>query len=65
MQRMRQRQEDTELERQRDTEMKQKRERKRNRKLLVRGTWLAQLVKHVTLDLKIGSPSPMLGVEIT
>ena len=29
------------------------------------GTWLAQTVEHVTLDLKVMSLSPMLGVEIT
>lgn len=30
-----------------------------------RGTWLAQVVKHVTLDLRIMSLSPMVGVEVT
>ena len=30
-----------------------------------RGTWLAQLVEHVTLDLRVVSSSPMVGVEIT
>ena len=29
-----------------------------------RGVWLAQLVKHVTLDLGVVSLSPMLGVKI-
>ena len=27
--------------------------------------WLAQSVEHVTLDLKVVSTSPLLGVEIT
>ena len=31
----------------------------------IRGTWLAQLVKHATLDLGVVSSSPTLGVEIT
>ena len=30
-----------------------------------RGTWLAQSVERVTLDLRIVSLSPMLGVEVT
>ena len=30
-----------------------------------RGAWLAQLVECVTLDLRVVSSSPMLGVEIT
>ena len=30
-----------------------------------RGTWLAQLVEHVTFDLRVVGSSPMLGVEIT
>ena len=29
------------------------------------GTWLAQSVKHVTLDLRVVRLSPKLGVEIT
>ena len=29
------------------------------------GTWLAQLVEHMTLDLGVVSLSPMLGVELT
>jgi len=29
-----------------------------------RGTWLAQLVEHPTLDLGVVSPSPTLGVDI-
>ena len=31
---------------------------------IFRGTWLIQSVKHATLDLRVGSSSPMLGVEI-
>ena len=31
----------------------------------MRGTWLAQWVEHVTLDLRVVSSSPMLGVELT
>lgn len=30
-----------------------------------RGTWLAQSVEHVTLDLGVVSLSPTLGVEMT
>ena len=30
-----------------------------------RGIWLAQSAKPVTLDLRVVSPSPALGVEIT
>ena len=30
-----------------------------------RGAWLAQLVQHVALDLRVVSSSPMLGVGIT
>ena len=30
-----------------------------------RGTWLPQTVEHVTLDLRVESSSPTLGVEIT
>ena len=30
-----------------------------------RGTYLAQLVKHATLDLEVMSSSPTLGVELT
>ena len=30
-----------------------------------RGTWLAQSLEHATLDLRVVSLSPMLGVEIT
>ena len=29
------------------------------------GAWLAQLVEHVTLDLRVVNSSPMLGIEIT
>ena len=29
------------------------------------GPWLAQLVEHVTLALRVGSSSPKLGVEST
>ena len=29
------------------------------------GTWLVQLVEHMTLDFRVVSPSPMLGVELT
>ena len=29
------------------------------------GTWLAQLMEHVTLDLRVMSSSHTLGVEIT
>ena len=29
------------------------------------GAWLAQLEEHATLDLRVVSWSPMLGVEIT
>lgn len=29
------------------------------------GTWLARLIKHVTLDLEVRSLSPMLGVDTT
>ena len=29
------------------------------------GTWLAQCTKHGTLDLRVVSSSPILGVEIT
>ena len=32
---------------------------------IVRGTWLAQLVEHATLDLRVVGLSPTLGVEIT
>ena len=31
----------------------------------LRGAWLAHLVKYETLDLRVVSVSPMLGVEIT
>ena len=30
-----------------------------------RGAWLAQSEEHVTLDLRVVSSSPTLGVEIT
>ena len=30
-----------------------------------RGTWLAQLVEHTTLDLRVMGLSPMLGKEFT
>ena len=29
------------------------------------GAWLAQLVEHVTLDLRVVSSSPTLGLELT
>ena len=29
------------------------------------GTWLAQLEEHMTLDFKVVSSSPILGVEIS
>ena len=29
------------------------------------GPWLAQSVQHATLDLKVMSSSPVLGVELT
>ena len=29
------------------------------------GTWLAQLVEHMTFDLGVVSSSPVLGIEIT
>jgi len=29
------------------------------------GTWLAELAEHVTLDLRVMSSSPTLGVELT
>ena len=29
------------------------------------GTWLAQSIEHVTLDLGVVSSSPTLGIEIT
>jgi len=29
------------------------------------GTWLSQLVEHMTLDLRIMSSGPTLGIEIT
>lgn len=32
---------------------------------LKRGTWLAELEKHATLDLRAVSLSPMLSLEIT
>lgn len=32
---------------------------------LDRGAWLAQLVKHGTLDITVGSSGPTLGVEVT
>lgn len=31
----------------------------------VLGPWLAQSVEHVTLDVRVVSWSPMLGVEMT
>lgn len=34
------------------------------RKVVERGAWLVQLVKHVTFDLPVVSSSPMLGVKI-
>ena len=33
--------------------------------VLIWGVWLAHLVEHVTVDLRVVSLSPMLGVEIT
>lgn len=30
-----------------------------------RGVWLVQSVEHVTPNLRVGSSSPMVGVEIT
>jgi len=33
-------------------------------KKTTRGAWLAQLVKHATLDLGVVNLGPMLGVEI-
>ena len=33
--------------------------------LFYRGTWLAQLIEHVTLGLRVLSLSPMLGIEIS
>ena len=37
---------------------------KRYKLLRIRGTWLALLEEHVTLDLGVLSLSPTLGVEI-
>ena len=34
-------------------------------KNVCRGTWLAQSVEHMTLDLRVVSSSPMLSVKIT
>ena len=31
----------------------------------IKGTWLAQSVEHLTLDLGVMSLSPMLGAELT
>ena len=31
----------------------------------MKAAWLAQLVEHVTLDVKVVGLNPMLGVEIT
>ena len=43
--------------------------KKKKRKIIAkkcsRGSWLAQLVEHETLDLRVVSSSPMLCVEIT
>ena len=30
-----------------------------------KGTWLAQLVEHVTLDLRVMRSSPGMGIELT
>ena len=38
---------------------------KKNKTSLIRGTWLAQSVERVTLDLEVVNSSPMLGVKIT
>ena len=32
---------------------------------VLQGAWLAQLVEHATLDLRVVSLNPMLDVEIT
>ena len=34
-------------------------------KKLERGTWLAQSVNHMTLDLRVVGLSPTLGVDVT
>ena len=31
----------------------------------IRVTWMAQMGKHMTLDLRVVSSSPTLGVEVT
>ena len=36
-----------------------------SKKTIWRGAWLAQSVEHVTLDLRVVSASPTLGIEIT
>ena len=36
-----------------------------SKSMLLRGTWLALLVEHVTLDLGIASWSPTLRAEVT
>ena len=33
--------------------------------ILMESAWLAQLVKHAILDLRVMSSSPMLGIELT
>ena len=33
--------------------------------MVLRGAWLAQLMEHITLDLRVRSSSPTLSVEIT
>ena len=35
------------------------------KKRVLRGSWLAQSVEHVTLDFRVVSSRPMLGGEIT
>ena len=35
------------------------------KKIIWWGTWLAQSEEHMSLDLRVVSSSPMLGVEIT
>ena len=36
-----------------------------NKKHYFRGAWLAQLVEYATLDLRVRSSSPVLGIKIT
>ena len=35
----------------------------KTKKMMMRGHWMAQSVKHATLNLRVVSSSPMLGVE--